>query len=485
MSKLCRFTINRRRILVVLAALSGATLKGVFAKVTNSFMPPLAPKKSDDRWIAQMIGANGWPGTTSDVLMWKNMGIDWGRDGVGPGQRYSADSQMPIDKTGPAFDVDLAATILRNNQSGIKSLLLLGYTPKWNASVDGDTKSAPRDELPWEHYVEAAVRTYSAPPYNVKHFQIWNEAAGRLSGGSPQATFWHDRYYSSDRTHPRPYGDAMKDYVERIHIPVARIVRKYGAYVVYGGWPDQGGIDNFIRWLEYRSPKLNSQMLDWVDYLDTHYLGVDDLDTLYHRYVENGLVRGMWQTEIGDRYMTNPHYLPRYFFTYAVWALDRNWDNPDKYVSMIYHWEGVEPFRLTHRGHPRTYNISGLSLVVLRKTLCGPLSPFRKPIVFGPQISGQALYSGTRIVLQVWATPGWRAIDITKFQDTSSGSISVAAVDAITGTEAPDDCLKITWDASALSIRFKVPDTLNGATETPPSHLAYIVVAPLGSRLAH
>jgi hypothetical protein len=467
----------------MLAALAGGTLNRVFAMVTNSAAPSHAPTKSDDRWITQMIGANGWPGTASDVLMWKNMGIDWGRDDVGPGQRYSADSRMQIDKTGPAFSVDLATTILRNSQSGIKSLLLLGYTPKWNASVEGDTKSAPTDEHPWVHYVEAVVRRYSAPPFNVKHFQIWNEAAGKLSGGSPQATFWHGPSYSSVRTTSGAYDDAMTDYVERVHIPVARIIRKYGAYVVYGGWPDQGGLDNFIKWLEYRSPELNSRMLEWVDYLDTHYLHVDDLDTLYRRYVRNGLVRGIWQTEIGDRYMVDPHYLPRYFFDFAVWALDRNWDDPDKYVSMIYHWDGVEPFRLTHRGNPRTYNISGMSLVVLRKTLCGPLFPFRETIMFGSEISGKALYSGTRIVLQVCATPGWRAIDITKFRDTSSATFSVAVVDALTGAEAPDDSLKITWNESALSIRLEVPDAVNGASRTPPSHLAYIVVALSGSRL--
>lgn len=55
-------------------------------------------------------------------------------------------------------------------------------------------------------------------------------------------------------------------------------------------------------------------MIDHVDYLDTHYLGIDDLSALYERYVSVGKVKGLWQTEIGDRYMEDPRYLPNYFF---------------------------------------------------------------------------------------------------------------------------------------------------------------------------
>jgi hypothetical protein len=50
-------------------------------------------------------------------------------------------------------------------------------------------------------------------------------------------------------------------------------------------------------------------MIDWVDYLDTHFLRVAELDSLYERDVKQGPARGLWQTEIGDRYMLDEHYL--------------------------------------------------------------------------------------------------------------------------------------------------------------------------------
>ena len=89
---------------------------------------------------------------------------------------------------------------------------------------------------------------------------------------------------------------------------------------------------------------------------------------------ELGKIRGIWQTEIGDAYMVNQNYLPQYYFDNAIWALGHGWDDRDKYVSMIYHWEGTEPFRLTARDG--TYNPSGRSLVTLRATLPGFLAPF-------------------------------------------------------------------------------------------------------------
>jgi hypothetical protein len=269
----------------------------------------------------------------------------------------------------------------------------------------------------------------------------------------------------------------MQDYVERIHIPAARIIRKYHAYVVYGGWPDQGGLDNFRTWLEYRSPVLKERMLDWVDYIDTHYLPVADLDSLYQQYVRNGPARGIWQTEIGDEYMKDPHYLPRYFFDFAVWALDRNWDDPNKYLSMIYHWDGYEPFRLTHRGPPRrTYNPSGRSLVVLNQTANGSLASFATPLQFDPGASGSALLSGHDVVMQVSAAPGWQSVAVAGLKPLAARNARVEFIDALSGTASAQDNVALAWDEQALKIRFKVPDRVNGADNKPPRHLAYVVV---------
>jgi hypothetical protein len=461
--------------LAVLACAGLSSLRPLRAEAAKSAGSSAAGSRAPRR-ITDLIGANGWPGSPADIAMWQKMGISWGRGSVGPGQPDSSTQPMRVDKTGNSYDSDLPSAILRNNQNGIRSLLFLGYTPKWNASVPGDSKSAPQDVGAWERYVDAVVRKYSAAPYGVRHFQIWNEAAGRLSGGLPQATFWHGPKFNKDEHQSGAYDTAMQDYVERIHIPAARIIRRYGAYVVYGGWPDQGGLDNLDKWLEYESPRLNARMADWVDYIDTHYLPVSHLDGLYTRYVKQGPARGLWQTEIGDRYMTDEHYLPRYFFDFAVWALARNWDDADKYVSMVYHWDGYEPFRLTHRGPPaRTYNVSGQSLIVLNQTAPGTLSPLPQALHFGPDTEGAGLLSDKDVVIQVSAPSGWRTVQTAGIAPPSGGA-QVLFVDALTGKTAPKEDATLSWNNDGMNLRFRVPDNVNGADRKTPRHLAYLVV---------
>lgn len=487
--------VDRRRALRTLAALAGAASPLGRGGIALAATSGASAQQKQGRRISQLIGTNGWATADSDVQMWRAMGISWGRDSVGPGQPNGPDDPMIIDKTGPRFDHDLIPALVSNQRNGINSLLILGYTPSWNATVSRDSKSAPVDVKAWERYVEAVVRKYSAPPYNLRYFQIWNEAAGKLSGGSQQATFWHGPDADGNPGRAKPYANAMQDYVERVHLPAARIIRRYHAYVVYGGWPDQGGLDHYKTWLEYRSPTSKERMIDWVDYLDTHYLSVHDLDPLYQQYVKNGPARGIWQTEIGDQFIKNPHYLPRYYFDFAVWALARNWDDPNKYVSMVYHWDGVESFRLTHRSpQKRTYNVSGQSLVVLNSTVNGALSSFSKPLQFDQGVSGSALMSDNDIVMQVSAEPGWQSVSVGQLQPQAARNARVQMIDALTGDASAPDDVTLAWSGDTLKLRFNVPQQVNGLTGDDrhgggdhdrdrkgrtPRHLAYIVLRGL------
>ncbi len=425
---------------------------------------PYRPKMSD------LIGSNGWPYTDSAMTAWQMMGLGWGRNEVGPGQPMSASDPMDVTKT--TGGADLGSIIVKNNVSGVRTLILLAYTAPWNGLVPGDSHSAPADVTPWKNYVEAVVTRYSAAPYNVKYFQIWNEAAGSLSGGSPQATFWHGPGPSN-----LPYANAMVDYVDRVHIPAAKIIRSHNAYVVYGGWPDQGGLDTYSTWLEYMSAVHGARMLDWVDYLDLHYLGVNEEDTLHTRYMSSGKIRGIWQTEIGDGYMVNQNYLPQYYFDNAIWALGHGWDDRDKYVSMIYHWEGTEPFRLTARDG--TFNPSGRSLVTLRATLPGFLAPFDHAITASAGLTAKALYSDDKIVFLVVGKPGAHSITVGDVAAPASNHWKVDYIDGVEGTPVPGASPFSSWQGKALAVQFDVPGPKNDVQGNPRDYLGYVVVTPL------
>lgn len=425
---------------------------------------PYRPKMTD------LLGANGHPYNAHNVMQWQSMGLGWSRKEVGPGQPNSASDPMDVTKTSGGSD--LGPIVLENNKNGVRTLIMLGYTPGWNALVPGVGTSAPVDVTYWKNYVEAAVARYSVAPYNVKYFQIWNEAAGQLAGGSPQASFWHGPGPSN-----APYANAMQDYVDRIHIPAAKIIRQHNAYIVYGGWPDQGGIDTYSTWLEYTSATHKARMLDWVDYLDIHYLGVGDEETLHKRYMASGKIRGIWQTEIGDGYMVNQNYLPEYYFDTAIWALGRGWNDRDKYVSMIYHWEGTEGFRLTARDG--TYNPSGRSLVTLHATLPGTLARFDHALELTAGLSARTLYSGDKIVFQVVGKPGAHSLTVSDVAAPASGHSTVDYIDGVEGTAVAGSNVVSSWQGKKLSIQFTVPGPKNDIDGKPHDHLGYVVVTPL------
>jgi hypothetical protein len=262
--------------------------------------------------------------------------------------------------------------------------------------------------------------------------------------------------------------------VNLIHIPAARIIRKYHAYVVYGGWPDQGGLNNYFTWLEYYSPEQHAKMIDWVDYLDIHYLGVKDLDTLYRRYGTSGKIRGIWQTEIGNDYLRNQNYLPEYYFDLAVWALGRNWNDPNMYVTMVYHWDGL----LARRGKPRTYTPSGRALITLTKNVSGALAPFDHTMKYSPELSVKALYSDSKIVFQVVGKEGRKSIEVTDIPAPPTGRFEAIYIDAVEGTIVRDADLVSSWRGNTLSLQFNVPGPKKDLDGKPRDYLGYVMVTP-------
>jgi hypothetical protein len=148
---------------------------------------------------------------------------------------------------------------------------------------------------------------------------------------------------------------------------------------------------------------------------------------------------------------------------------------------MIYHWDGYESFRLTHRGPPRrTFNVSGISLVVLKQTVGGALTPCALPITFGTGVSGSALRSDASLVMQVTSPPGWQSVEIDDSGGSDAGRVRTVLIDAVTGERASDADSSCTRENGKLSLRFRVPATVNGADKAHPSHLAYLVISRVG-----
>ncbi len=205
----------------------------------------------------------------------------------------------------------------------------------------------------WNNYVEKTVKFLSAPPYNLKYFQIWNEAW-------PTSSFWE--------------GD-MDTYMERIHIPASKIIHKLGKKVVFGGWPCCAKISTF--------EKLMDRHDAWktFDAIDIHYFPLEAMDMVYRQLQKRKLDKGIWQTEIG--FGTEPSLIGNLYPRALRWALDSNWDYADKYKLFYFaHWS---PHDKKAYGFGRTLlsgkniSIKGQSLITLGKIFGDkPISAFRK-----------------------------------------------------------------------------------------------------------
>ena len=244
---------------------------------------------------------SGVNGVTSDTFL-RQMGVSVVRFDI---------SWRDIERIPGVYD--WAATdrkVQALHQSGFQILPLLAYTPAWNRLIAGSTGSPPIDYSAWLRFVRAAVQRYGSPPWDLVYFQIWNEPTRR-------ASFWLG---SND------------EFISRIYIPAARIIRAAGKKVVFGGWPASNTISEFDRLLT------QSGAVHYTDILDFHYGGETRYNLLYDRYIRTGLVQGIWQTEVG--YITEPQGVLQVWLHNLHWSLTHQWQRADQYKIFWYPaWE--------------------------------------------------------------------------------------------------------------------------------------------------
>jgi len=200
----------------------------------------------------------------------------------------------------------LDSEVKRSQSEGAQVLPILAYSAAWAASIKGNTLSVP-DEADWNEYVEAVVARYSGSPYNLRYFQVWNEPtveAGFLKGAN------------------------NLDYIDKIYLPAARIIRKHNCYVVFGGWPHSNSLDQLGQDLDHNNA------WEWTDIVDVHYFEMYAWQALYDRWIATGRCKGIWQSEIG--WNTYLNFLPNTYWRILYWSIQRGWQNPDQYKVFWY-----------------------------------------------------------------------------------------------------------------------------------------------------
>ena len=189
----------------------------------------------------------------------------------------------------------------------LEILPILDYTAPWAEAVAGQHVGPPKHVEDWEGYVDHVVARYGRPPFNLRYFQIWNEP-------TREAGFWR--------------GPSNRDFVDTVYLPAAKIVRHYGARVVFGGWPHTNSLAELDDLLAYHDA------WRWTDVVDVHYFGGAAWQHLYDYWLLSGKCMGIWQTEIG--FTANPDYVPNVYLRALNWGLSSGWKDPDQYKLFWY-----------------------------------------------------------------------------------------------------------------------------------------------------
>jgi hypothetical protein len=302
----------------------------------------------------------------------QQLGIGWGR---------ASASWMVIEAKQGSMDWSSSDKDVQGIEAaGDQVVLLLAYTPAWDQTVKSAGQAPPKNPSDWTHFVEAAVSRYSAAPYNVRYFQIWNEP-------TQKATFW----LGTDQ-----------QYVDMIYIPAAKIIRQHGCYVVFGGWPLSNSVQELDNVLNYNNA------WQWTDYVDMHYHGLPDIQHEYAQWVANGKCRGVWETEFG--YNNDPEFTI-FYLQVLNWTMQVGWRDPNEfklfwYTSFAPGAEG-DKCLLKVVGQGFQPSMHGQHLIAMNEALGqGPLRPFTQFSVQPPAAPGSLYVDGfevgsNRTVLQL------------------------------------------------------------------------------------
>ena len=311
--------------------------------------------------------------------------------------------------------------IIRFNESGVKSLVVLGFSVPWaykqeryifktrrgpwsyereyrkrdggkwqyivKRKKNGEDweKTVDRIEIcpkipfepayvdAWKRYVAKVVEELSKPPYNVKYFQIWNEA-------HPWSGF---------------YNGTLDQYMTQVHIPAAEVIKQAGAKVVYGGWPDKPPVSELVALLDKYQAWKN------IDVIDTHYKDIGVMHYLRRCADQRGYRdMGVWQTEVS--FSTNYFYIPENYPGALYMALNENWSYPDKYKMFFFpFWsaKGKKSYALA-RGLLCGDSLTGhaYALKTLQQVLGGGRMSVFKQIKTLPLLTTAPAYDGVRTI---------------------------------------------------------------------------------------
>lgn len=268
-------------------------IQGTPATAGSQAPPPAQPavRQSGPVTMPQGITFRNFNGSNSVLSppLSQQLGLGWNRDCIGLSSVEPQKGKWDWAKTD--------AAVQGAHAQYLEELFCLLGTG-WASAVANNFGPA-KDVHDWEDFVEQFVSHYSAPPFNLRYFEIWNE---------PTPGFW---------------SGTDQQFVDLIYLPAAKIIRRHHCFVVLGGWALNKSIDELNQTLNYNNA------WQWTDIINVHYRDAAVWQQLYNVWVKTGKCRGIWQTEVG--FSSDPGLLPDVYLKTLYLALQSGWHDADQY----------------------------------------------------------------------------------------------------------------------------------------------------------
>jgi hypothetical protein len=141
-----------------------------------------------------------------------------------------------VQPDGPSqylWDATLEAELIQASNAGFETILVVRSTPTWAQMPSPRNKyCAPMDTDyidDFAYFMQQAVSRYSAPPYNVRHYELWNEPDVEALGWDSESAFgcW------GDHTDPYYGGGYYAEMLKQVY-PAVKAANPF-AQVLIGG----------------------------------------------------------------------------------------------------------------------------------------------------------------------------------------------------------------------------------------------------------
>jgi hypothetical protein len=147
--------------------------------------------------LKQLDSASGLDQVIQAGVSWTRTGFIWSAIEPSPGERY--------------WDTDLEQGLIRATTAGVQPIMLIEGTPGWALKAGYDCGAVAESQFPaLAQFAYDLVKRYSASPYNVRYWELWNEPDvwGTLGcWGDPSDTDYYGGYY---------YGQMLQEVYPRI-----------------------------------------------------------------------------------------------------------------------------------------------------------------------------------------------------------------------------------------------------------------------------